>query len=222
VCALASETEAVRCTHTDSKGAYALRLLAPGTYAVGFSAPGYQWQYYPSGRTFSLAQKLSIGAGTRVGLLPTELLPIGYMPPQPPPGQTTTSTQQTGPPSGGVAGVTVQAPGILFSSARLRSGHGSVSVPVSCAGAACSGTIRLTVRVAYRARRHGRAVTLHRTVVLAQGSFSLAAGAHATIKLRETPAGRAHLAHAGHHPVLALLLGSVSGGAGVTLNVHVS
>jgi hypothetical protein len=233
VWALTSEKKRVALAFTDGKGEYALHGLAPGMYVVVLEATGYESQYYPSAKTFELAQRIPVAAGTGVGLLTTELLPEGYVPPppvepvHPPPpslggGQTSTAPPQGGPPAGGVAGATAHTPGILFSSTRLRSSHGHVSVTVSCSGAPCTGTIRLTIRVAYRVRRHGHFVTLHRTIVLAQGSFSLAAGAHTTISLRETAAGLAHLAHAGRHPVLAQLLGSVGGGAASTLTVHVA
>jgi hypothetical protein len=220
VCALTSSTEAYACALTNGKGEYTLRSLAPGTYVVGFAAKGYQWQYYPSGRTFASAQHTGVGAGTYVLLSAVALLPVGYVPP--PPAVSTGPPAPPAAPAAGVAGATVRAPAILLSSARLRSSHGHVSVAVSCAGAACGGTLQLTIRVAYRARRHGHAVTLHRTIVLAQGSYSLAAGVHTTIALRETSAGRTHLAHAAHHPLVAQLLGSVTGGPPVTLTVHVS
>jgi hypothetical protein len=222
-CALVSEKKAAACTFTNGKGEYALRGLPAGTYWMGFEALGYQWQYYPSGKTFTFALPVRLGAGTRVGLPTTQLLPIGYVPPPPvEPPHLPPPPPPTGSPGGGVAGANVHTPGILFSSTRLRSSHAHVSVSVSCAGAPCSGTIRLTMRVAYRARRHGHTVTLHRTVVLAQGTYSLAAGAHATISLRETAAGVAHLAHAGRHPVVAQLLGSVGGGVASSLSVRVS
>jgi hypothetical protein len=232
-CALVSETEAFACTYTNSEGEYALHALAPGSYAVGLAAVGYQWQYYPSGRTWSLAQQIPVGVGTGVGLWPTELLPFGYVKPPPvmpvvPPPPTSPAGPGPAPtaaapaPSTGVAGATAHAPSIVISSVRLRSRRGLVSVSLSCAGAACSGTLHITMRIAHRVRRNGHSVTLHRTILLAQGAFSLAAGAHVKISLHETAAGRARLAHTTHAGLLAELLGSVSGGASVTVNVRVS
>ncbi|HEX5224708.1 MAG TPA: carboxypeptidase-like regulatory domain-containing protein, partial [Solirubrobacteraceae bacterium] len=55
-CALISETEAVECAPTDEEGDYALRGLPPRSYAVGLAKPGYQWQYYPSGKVFAAAE----------------------------------------------------------------------------------------------------------------------------------------------------------------------
>jgi hypothetical protein len=57
--------------------------------------------------------------------------------------------------------------------------------------------------------------------VLAQGAFSLGAGSQAKISLRETAAGRTHLARVARHPLQAELLGSVTGGAPLSLGVHV-
>jgi hypothetical protein len=227
-CALTSETHFVSCVYTNSKGEYVLRRLEPGTYVIGFEAPGFQWQYYPSGQTWSLAQRVLVGAGTGVGLVTTELLPIGYVPPPPvepvpPPAAPPAPTTPPAAPAGaGVAGVSVHVPAITVSSTRLPASHGHLSVKLSCTGAACNGSLRVTIRVAYRIRRHGHTVTLHRTVVLAQGTYSLAADSAATIALRETAAGHARLAHASRTPVIAQLLGSVTGGAGLTVSVHVS
>jgi hypothetical protein len=229
-CALISETEAWTCALTDSKGNYSLRGLPPRSYAVGLSAPKFQWQFYPSGKVFANAQQISLQEGTGVGLQTVELLPIGYKPPPPvippppppPPTATTTSTVTTpAPPApqGGVQGNIAHSPAITLSSAHLKVGHGRLSVKVSCSGAPCAGTLRITMRVAYHARRH---VTLFRTVVLAQGSFSIAAGSQATVSLRETAAGRTHLARVGHHPLVAELLGSLTGGAPLSLSVHVT
>ncbi|HEX3512250.1 MAG TPA: carboxypeptidase-like regulatory domain-containing protein [Solirubrobacteraceae bacterium] len=227
-CALTSETSAAACASTNGKGEYVLRGLAPGSYAVGFSAPGYQWQYYPSGRTWKLAQQIAVGPGTGVGLWTTELLPLGYVKPPPvvpvpvPHTAPVPPPAPTPAPAAGVAGATARAPVIAVSSLRLRARHGHVSVSLTCTGAPCSGTLDVQTRVSYRARRHGHSVTLHRTVVLAQGAFALAAGAHANVSLRETAAGRTHLMHAAGAPIVARLLGSVSGGSALALSVHVS
>ncbi len=229
-CALTSETEAIECAFTNEQGRFRLRRLPPGSYAVGFSKHGYQWQYYPSGRTFSLAQRILVAPGAGVGLQPTTLLPVGYVAPPPvgpvPPPQgaaaPSTAAAPVPAPAAGVAGETARSPALTISTTRLRASHGHVTVSLACANANCTGTLSLTVRTAYRVRRHGRSVTLHRTVVLAQGGFALAAGAHAMLSLRETSAGRARLAHAAHATVLAQLLGSTSGGAALTLGVRIS
>ena len=49
-------------------------------------------------------------------------------------------------------------------------------------------------------------------LVLARGSFSLAAGKRGSVLLRVTAAGREHLAHAHRHPIAARLILSVRGG----------
>jgi hypothetical protein len=107
------------------------------------------------------------------------------------------------------------APALKFasSSTKLSVSHGSVPVSVACMGATCRGTAELTMQVSV-AQGHGkRTHERKQTVVVAKGSFSLAAGKTATIVLRLTKSGKPLLASASkRHPLHAQLSLSVVGG----------
>lgn len=91
-------------------------------------------------------------------------------------------------------------------STKLSVSHGSVAVAVACMEATCRGAGELTVQVSV-GRGHGkRAHERKQTLILAKGSFSLAAGKTGTIVLRLTKSGKALLASVSkHHPFHAQL-----------------
>jgi hypothetical protein len=100
------------------------------------------------------------------------------------------------------ASLPVPALKFASSSTKLSVSHGSVPVSVACEGAACRGTGELTMQVLV-ASGHGKHAHKHKqTVIVAKGSFSLAAGNSGTIVLRLTKSGKTLLASAGkHHPL---------------------
>jgi Carboxypeptidase regulatory-like domain len=98
----------------------------------------------------------------------------------------------------------------VSSSTKLSVSHGSVSVVVTCMGVTCSGADELTVQVSVGGG-HGKRARKHKQIViLAKGSFSLAAGKTGTIVLHLTKSGKALLASVSkRHPLRAQLSLSV-------------
>jgi hypothetical protein len=88
------------------------------------------------------------------------------------------------------------APKLSFSANALVSGH-HVSLHATCAVSECDGTAEIVERIVVH---RGRTLA-HATVVLARGSFRLAAGGHGSIRLRLTSAGIEHLSHAARQEV---------------------
>ncbi len=113
----------------------------------------------------------------------------------------------------------------IASSKLVLTGHSKLlPVKLECRDlAACSGSVKLTVKVLTRQRKgKKKTVTTRGTLVLAKGSFSLAAGRIETITLRLTATGRKLLAHAKRHPLSAKLVISLAGGATSSESVRVS
>jgi hypothetical protein len=99
----------------------------------------------------------------------------------------------------------------LLSTKTLVAG-GSARVPIACANATCAGKIELTEQTVVRHRRGRRTIVVRKTLILARGSYALAAGHSATITVRMTAAGKRALSRAGHRRLSAKLVASVSGG----------
>lgn len=125
----------------------------------------------------------------------------------------TPSTPVSMPPGPGSALVKV-------STSRVLVKGDLAAVRITCARAACKGSIELALQVVSR-RRGGRRGALRGTLVLAKGVFSVAAGRSATITLRLTATGRRRLAHAKRHPLAVELVLSTIGGT-TTKSVRVS
>ena len=114
----------------------------------------------------------------------------------------------------------VTLPAVTVSSAKIVVSGGSARVPIACASATCAGTIELTGQVAGKGK--GKKKAKKKTVVLAKGSYSLAAGAKATIAVRLTAAGKSGLATAKGHKLSAKASVSVTGGTTVQKSVALS
>jgi Carboxypeptidase regulatory-like domain len=111
-------------------------------------------------------------------------------------------------------------PVVTITGTKIVVSRGSVSVHVKCSQATCRGSIELTVQVIVkRPLERRRSVLRRETIVLAKGSFSLAAGKSATVTLRLTATGRKRLAHAKRHPIAAKLILAVKGEATTTRSV---
>lgn len=115
--------------------------------------------------------------------------------------------------------IAVTLPAVSVSSAKVVVSGGSARVPIACASATCAGTIELTGQVAVKGK--GKK-TKKKTVVLAKGSYSLAAGAKATIAVRLTAAGKSALAKAKGHKLSGKAGVSVTGGKTVQKSVVLS
>jgi hypothetical protein len=123
-------------------------------------------------------------------------------------GGSTAPLLSTAPPTN----LTDPAPLITLMASKLVVSGGSAPVRIACSHARCQGSIELAVQV--EGKRHAGRSALARmeTLVLATGSFWLAAGNHASVLLHLTPAGRQKLAQARRHPIAAKLILSVKGG----------
>jgi hypothetical protein len=103
-------------------------------------------------------------------------------------------------------------PVIELASSKLVVSGSSARVPIVCAGATCTGTIELTGQVVVKHRKGKRTISKKQTVVLAKGSYSLAAGKSATIVVRLTTAGKSALAKSKGHKLSAKTIVTVTGG----------
>lgn len=99
------------------------------------------------------------------------------------------------------------------------SGVASVSAGIarlrlSCRTTArCVGTLKLVRQVAVRTRRNHHTLVRRKTIVLAQGAYSLKGGRTALVSLKLTAAGRSRLAHARRHRLTTTLVLSLKGAA---------
>jgi hypothetical protein len=118
--------------------------------------------------------------------------------------------------------VAVTLPVVTVSSAKIVVSGSSARVPIACANAACAGTIELTGKVAVKVKGKGKKKAKQKTVVLAKGSYSLAASKKATITVRLTAAGKSALAKAKSHKLSATATASVAGGTTVKKSVKLS
>jgi len=98
----------------------------------------------------------------------------------------------------------------------------SATVHIQCADAACAGSAELTLQIVVKHRKGKKTLSRKETLVLAKGSYSLAAGKSGTLVLRLTAAGKTRLAHVKHHPLTVKLAVSVKGGKTTVKSVRVS
>jgi hypothetical protein len=119
-------------------------------------------------------------------------------------------------------GVAPVAPVIVLSSAKLSISGGSTRVPISCADASCSGTIELTEQIVIKHRNGKKTVAKKETLILARGTYSLAAGSSAKIMLHLTATARSALAKSKQHRLAAEVVASVAGGKTVKRSVTLS
>jgi hypothetical protein len=113
-------------------------------------------------------------------------------------------------------------PSVALSSARIVVSRGSARVPLACTRANCAGTIELVQRVVIKQRKGKKTVSKKKTVVLAKGTYALAAGKSATIVVRLTAAGKSALLEAKGHKLSAKAIVSVAGGVSATKPIVLS
>jgi hypothetical protein len=99
---------------------------------------------------------------------------------------------------------------------------GSATVHIICSDAACAGSGELTVQIVVKHRKGKKTVSRKQTLVLAKGSYSLAAGQGGTLVLRLTAAGKQRLAHVKHDPLAVKLTLSVQGSKTIAKSVTAS
>ena len=112
-------------------------------------------------------------------------------------------------------------PTVTITSSHLVVSKHETSVRLACNHAACQGTVELTVEIETTHHVGHRRVVRKTKLVLAKGSFSLAAGAHATVVLHLTVTGIERLKNARSHPLAAQIAASIQGGKPTTANVRV-
>jgi hypothetical protein len=99
---------------------------------------------------------------------------------------------------------------------------GATKVSIACASAPCVGSVKALLKIVVKHRKGKKTITKKQTLVLAAGSYSLAAGKTGTITLRLTAAGTKQLVHASHHRVSPKLVVSVAGGKQLEETVQLS
>lgn len=209
ICAIVENDVAERCTVSGANGEYALRALATGAYKVAFFATGYSLQYYDDSTSLTGAATVMASAGVTTPDIGAALQRIA-------PKTTRTSTVPPPPVRLPITPVTVTQPKpqIEVASAKIFVAGGSArGVQLVCAGATCQGSIELTMQVAVKHREGHRTVSRKQTMVLAKGTFSIAAGQSSPVVLHLTAAGRKELAHVKRHPLRVKLALSLTGGA---------
>jgi hypothetical protein len=140
-----------------------------------------------------------------------------------------TATNAKGSRSATSAGVGIPAPvpppptpQVTVTRSKLSVSGDKTKVHLACSRAACVGTVELTVHVVVVRRNGKKSVSRRETFVLAKGSYSIAAGASATVTLRLTATGHKRLAHTKRNPLSAELEVTVDGGGAASKSVHVS
>jgi Carboxypeptidase regulatory-like domain len=109
-------------------------------------------------------------------------------------------------------------PVVKTAATKLKVSKNATKVSVACANASCLGSAEVLERSVAKHRRGGK--SKKSTVMLARGSYSLAAGKTGTVTLRLTPEGKRHLAH--RHHLSAKLVVSVTGGKQIEKTVQLS
>jgi Carboxypeptidase regulatory-like domain len=123
-----------------------------------------------------------------------------------------TATNAAGHEASKSSSVAVPVAAVTVSSSRLVFVKDTAKANVACANAACSGTVEITASVG---AKHGH----KKTVVIAKGSYTLAAGTHGTITLRLTGPGAKAMLAARHRTVSGKLTIAVAQGKTVARTV---
>jgi large repetitive protein len=113
-----------------------------------------------------------------------------------------------------VVSLSVLAPAIGVGHSKLKFKHSKAVVVLSCDTAACSGKVEITRTTHVKVKKHHKTKRETKTIVLASGSYSLAAGATGEVAITLSAAGhhylRAIAKHASNEPVTVTVLGGAS------------
>jgi hypothetical protein len=113
-------------------------------------------------------------------------------------------------------------PVVKTSASKLIVSRNTTKVSIACTNASCVGSVKAVETIVVKHRKGKKTIAKKQTLVLAGGSYSLAAGKTGTITLRLTAAGTKQLAHASHHRVTGKLVVSVAGGKQLEKTVQLS
>ncbi|HWX88005.1 MAG TPA: carboxypeptidase regulatory-like domain-containing protein, partial [Solirubrobacteraceae bacterium] len=111
--------------------------------------------------------------------------------------------------------IVTPVPVVKTSASNLKVSKNATKVSIACANASCLGSAEVVGRIAVKHRKGGKS----KKVVLAKGSYSLAAGKTGTVTLLLTPEGR-KLTH--RHRLSAKLVVTVKGGKQIEKAVQLS
>jgi hypothetical protein len=216
------------------------------------AAKPYTVQYYNDQATYAAAQPVQVAVGTDISDIgavmrgpaeprppvesprkPVESVPPPVLPESPlaapvasPPSTSTQTTSSTAGASTSASTATpapAQAPPVVVAqTSKIVISRSTAALLLSCSDATCRGTIELTSQVVTSRHEGGKTASHRETLVLADGSFSVAQDKSATAVLHLTATGRRRLARAKRHPFAANLVLSVTGGKTVTQSVMAS
>ena len=128
-----------------------------------------------------------------------------------------TATNVAGHTAARSAAIAVILPAVTLPSSKILASGASAQVPIVCANATCTGTIELTAQVKGKGRKAKK-----KTVIVARGAYSLAAGKKATISVRLTAAGKSALATARGHRLSGNTSVTVTSGTTVKKSIVLS
>jgi 5-hydroxyisourate hydrolase-like protein (transthyretin family) len=111
-------------------------------------------------------------------------------------------------------------PSVRTLALKLAVAKNATKVSIVCANASCSGLAEVVEQVVSKHGKGGK--SKQKTIVLAKGSYSLAAGKTGAVTLRLTSAGKKRLAHAHRHRTSAKLVITVTGGKQIEKTVLLS
>ncbi len=186
---------------TGKPATFSYQWLRGGVPIAGANATSYTVQSADAGNSISCqvtakngkGEKSARSAGVAIPALP------GIPPPPPAP-----------------------KPLITITGSKVVVSGKSAIVHVTCSDAACTGSAELTLQILVKHRKGKKTVSRRETLVLAKGSYALAAGKSETLVLHLTAAGKARLAHVKHHPLAVKLSVSVESGKTAAKSVRVS
>lgn len=215
---------------TNANGEYEITGLAGGSYRVEFSGESeggieYAPQYYNGESSLASANLIEVRPGSPLSGINASLVQASPRVEIVAPVASTlspTAAPASHPPPSPSPSPSPPAPVIALSTTKLVVSGSSAKVGIACASAPCSGAIEVSEQVVVKQREGKRTISRREAVVLARGSYVLAAGHSGTFKITFTATGRSKLAGASHHRLSATLEASVAGGRSAEGAVAVS
>jgi hypothetical protein len=180
---------------------FSYQWLRGGAPIAGANATGYTVQSADAGNSLSCQITAKNAKGEKSARSASVAIPANPVIPPPPP---------------------APKPVLTITGSKVVVSGRSATVHIVCSDAACAGSAELTMQIVVKHRKGKKTVSRKETLVLAKGSYSLAAGKSGTLVLRLTAAGKTRLAHVKRHPLTVKLSVSVKGGKTTLESVRVS